>query len=130
MSETKLFEVDTWAVVEVMGHNTFAGKISEHVVGGTAFIRVDVPELPEKREPLYQNEYVYPGIPAFTKLIGASSIYAITPCTEEVARKMAESRRSSPVHVVDVSPKIARIAIAASTEETTVAGVNDDDWPF
>ncbi len=39
-------DFDTWAVVEVMGHNTYAGRVTEQAIGGASFIRVDVPEIP------------------------------------------------------------------------------------
>jgi len=82
-----------FAIVEVMGHNTYAGKVSVVSLGGAAFIRVDVPEVPagESWEPARQ---------AFTKLIGAGSIYAITPCDEEAATAAARGLRSAAVTVV------------------------------
>jgi hypothetical protein len=64
-----------WCVVEVMGHNSYAGFASEVVVAGGSFLRVDVPEVE--------------GRPAFTKILGTASIFAITPCDEAVARKAA-----------------------------------------
>ncbi len=102
----RLLAEDAWAIVEVLGHNLFAGKVSEHVIGGAGFIRVDVPELPErrcKRKWSYQDEEVedvIPAVPAFTKLIGASSIYAITPCTgsRRQARGRGEARCASQRH--------------------------------
>ena len=57
----RLLAADAWAIVEALGHNLFAGKVSEHVIGGAGFIRVDVPELPErrcKRKWSYQDEEV------------------------------------------------------------------------
>lgn len=71
--DTKTFE--SWAIVEVMGHRQFAGFVTEQALGGASFVRVDVPEAND--------------LPAFTKLLGAGSIYAITPCTEETARAFA-----------------------------------------
>lgn len=73
MTETNQFE--SWAVVEVMGHRKFAGFVSEQAIGGASFVRVDVPAVGD--------------LPAFTKLLGGGSIYAITPCTEETARAFA-----------------------------------------
>ena len=67
--------IETWAVVEVMGHKRFAGFVTEQTIAGAAFVRVDVPAVET--------------LPAFTKLLGAASIYAITPCTEETARAFA-----------------------------------------
>jgi hypothetical protein len=120
LSEQTLLPKDSYAVVEVLGHNVFAGKVSEHVIGGSGFIRVDVPELPERREKYAdwrdkEHERVIPGVPAFTKLIGAGSIYAITPCTEEVARRIADQKRVVPVHVADV-PGADRFIEAAAED--------------
>ena len=71
---------DEWAIVEVMGHSQFAGKTTEQQIAGTGFIRVDVPASKGK--------------PAFTKLLGTSSIFAITPCTEQTARAANERFRA------------------------------------
>lgn len=72
-----------WAVVEVMGHRQFAGLVTEQAIGGASFVRVDVPAVQVDGETL----------PAFTKVLGAGSIYAITPCTEETARAFAQQSR-------------------------------------
>jgi len=77
-------QFEQWAVVEVMGHRRFAGFVTEESVGGASFVRVDVPECEAGGEKL----------PAFCKLLGASSIYAITPCTEETARAYASQFRA------------------------------------
>ena len=86
MSEAKSFE--SWAIVEVMGHRQFAGLVSEQAIGGASFVRVDVPAV--------ENSGYGDGLPGFTKLLGAGSIYAISPCTEETARAyVARSRQRS-----------------------------------
>lgn len=84
----------TWCVVEVMGHNQYAGLVTEQVVAGTAFIRVDVPEIGDQ--------------PAFSKLLGGGSIYAITPCSEAVAREAARRRRAAPLNMIDFSAQPAQ----------------------
>lgn len=83
--ETNAEKFEQWAVVEIMGRNTFAGMVSEQVVAGTAFVRVDVPAV-NGHEP-------------FTKLFGGGSIYCITPCSEGVARQVAEQCYRKPVNV-------------------------------
>lgn len=79
---------DCWALIEVMGHSRYAGRVTEQAVGGCNFVRVDVP--------------AFEGHPAFTKLLGQSSIFAITPVSEQVARGMAQQFRNSPVSVYDL----------------------------
>lgn len=108
-------KIDTWGVVEVLGRQTFAGRISEHTIGGAALLRVDVPAVVEKRIPaMYpcDRERVLHGQPAFTRYIGLGSIYALTPCTEEVARKVAEQARKYPVDLVAM-PQVDTLALTA-----------------
>lgn len=75
MSTESKFE--TWAIVELLGHQKIAGHISEQPLAGTNMLRVDVPETDKN--------------PAFTRFIGGSAIYAINPCTEEIAKWTAEN---------------------------------------
>jgi hypothetical protein len=86
---------DQWAVVELMGHQQMAGRVTEQSIGGAAFIRVDVPEQPAraKRQSWDTDE---PIIPAYTRFLSGASIYAINPCTEEVAKMTAERIRARP----------------------------------
>lgn len=65
---------DCWAIVEAMGFKKYAGHVTTQELAGSSFIRVDVPET---------------SIPEFSKLIGAGSIYMITPTDEATARKAA-----------------------------------------
>jgi hypothetical protein len=67
--------IDTWAVVEIMGHKRIAGHVTEEPIAGTNMLRIDVPAVD--------------GRPAYTVYHGGSAIYGITPCTEELARRAA-----------------------------------------
>lgn len=73
---------DQWCVVEVMGHKKFAGRVTE---GPFGMVQVDVPEVT-----LTSGK----NLPAFSKLFGSSSIYCLTPCTEETARAFARDFRT------------------------------------
>lgn len=75
---------EQWCIVEIMGHNVFAGFVTERTLGGTAMIQVDVPEVDAEH-------------PAFTKLFSSNAIYAISPTTEEHARAAAARIRQRPV---------------------------------
>ena len=72
-----------WAIVELFGHQQIAGLVSEQVVAGASFVRVDVPGG-DGREP-------------YTKFYGAGAIYAITPTTEEIATVAARALDVRPV---------------------------------
>jgi hypothetical protein len=86
MTEMQTFE--QWAIVEIMGHRRFAGLVTEQAIGGASFVRVDVPAVD--------------GLPAFTKLLGAGSIYAITPTTEATAKQAATSFRCRAFSEYDI----------------------------
>lgn len=64
-----------WAVVDLFGHQRLAGRVTEQVIAGTGFLRIDVP-----RE---DGSFV-------TKLQNPKSVYAMAPCSEEVAREAAK----------------------------------------
>lgn len=80
-------KLDLWAVLEIMGHQRFAGRVSEQVVAGIALVRVDVPEVIDRGEK----------VPGFSKLFGGSSIFCITPVDEDTARMAALNFRSRPL---------------------------------
>ena len=90
-----------WCIIEQMGHKRMAGYISEQVIGGHSFIRVDVPGLDTPPQPI-------PGATpngsgwAATQFITGATIYAITPCTEAIARKVAANCQPSPVTLWDL----------------------------
>jgi hypothetical protein len=83
MNEEQSFKA--WCIVELFGHVTLAGYVSEQVIGGASFIRLDVPEVDSQ--------------PEFTKLLGAGAIYSMTPTSEDVARSAIEHIRARPVNV-------------------------------
>lgn len=82
-TESNSVKFDHWCIVELMGHQKIAGKVTEENLFGSALMRVDVPGIP--------------GMPGFTKYYGASAIYAVTPVEERVARAVASSLDTRPV---------------------------------
>jgi len=115
MSETRQFE--SWAIVEVMGHRQFAGFVSEQAIGGASFVRVDVPEVKAYEET----------IPAFTKLLGSGSIYAISPCTEETARAFAAQSQQRSFAVYEAPRLPAATVPASESYEDTFGDEKDED---
>lgn len=91
-----------YAIVELMGHNTLAGYISEQTVAGTAMLRIDVPAVG--------------GIEKYTKFVSGGAIYGITPTTQEIAERAASRLQMRPVSQYIVSaPPADRPALVDST---------------
>lgn len=93
---------DQWALVEVMGHKQFAGRVTEQVIAGHGFVQVSVPATD--------------GAAGFVKLLGAGSIYAITPVAEEVARILAANMRNPPIEPWQL-PKPPRLSVLDAEDE-------------
>lgn len=79
-----------WAILELMGHRRLAGKVTESVIAGGSFIRIDVPS----ENDTYSTQYYSPG-----------AVYCITPTTEEIAREFAKQVQPEPVHTWEL-PKL------------------------
>jgi hypothetical protein len=105
------FEV--WAIVELFGHQKMAGKVSEQTIAGSSMVRIDVPNT-EK-------------VPAFTRLLNVSAIYAINPTTEEIAVGYAERIQSQPISVYDAREVLQRIE-SAKQLSSPQAPSNEDEY--
>jgi hypothetical protein len=107
-----------WAIVELMGYRRLAGYVRQAEQFGVAMLRLDVPEHPwvdgctcgsehpDSLDPDHHNHACH----AFraeddteikdvhaTQFYGGSSIYCLTPTTEEAARAVATRARPTPV---------------------------------
>ncbi len=114
MDATTATKFESWAVVELFGHQREVGFVTTEVYGAAVLFRIDVPELPEREYELTAPEYAYSSgeylpagtkvkraaVPARTRLLGAGAIYALNPCTEEVAIKQIEKLVSRPLIIV------------------------------
>lgn len=77
-----------WAILELMGHRRLGGYIKQVEQYGTAMVRIDVPGT-DGQDPA-------------TQFYSGSSLYCVTPTTEEVARGLAERIRPAPVNIWDL----------------------------
>lgn len=114
---------DQWCIVEVMGRQVIAGRVTEQTIGGCAFIRVDVPASDSR--------------PAFTRFYGASAIYAMTPVSEEAAR--VALRRFEPEPVSVYVPELRQLVASKpdyldhdedDTADDFIDEDDDDESPF
>lgn len=85
----ELLQFDQWCLLEIMGHQRYAGRVTEQTIGGTSFLRIHIPATPGKV--------------AFTKFFSASSVYSITPITEDIARSIAEKLDQEPISLYDLT---------------------------
>jgi hypothetical protein len=129
-----------WAVVELFGHQREVGFVTTQAFGSAVLFRIDTPELAEReyvlQRPAYANtvaanaKYCPAGskvrrqaVPARTKLVGPSAIYAMTPCTEATAM-MAIERSIEPTLIL---LELAEQKALAVTWPEGVESVDDAD---
>ena len=110
---------DGWAIVDVLGHQRYVGYVTTEAYGQAVLFRIDVPALDARERvtkwPGYlHGEYVVAGatvkegaVLGYTKLIGAGSVYAITPCTKEAALAAVEEAQPRPLMAVTLPPERA-----------------------
>lgn len=72
-----------WVILELMGHRRLGGYLSEEVIGGGSFLRLDVPGED--------------GQVAATQYYAPAAVYCITPTSEETALAVAKLGRPAPV---------------------------------
>lgn len=86
-------EFEGWAVLELMGHRKRPGYAKEVEMAGGKMIRIDIPVTDDD---------------SVTEYYGCSAIYALRPCTEEIARDHAKRSYGAdprPVRPVDYQPQ-------------------------
>lgn len=113
----------TWGIIELFGHTELAGEFSKCEIGD--FVQINIPDVGV--------------IPSWTKMVNPKAIYAITPCTEEVAKSKAKELKSMPINRWDTEVlirnkfndleaegKIKRILEQANNEEE----IDGNDLPW
>lgn len=97
---------DTWGVLELMGRQRLAGRITEQTIGGVAFVRIDVPQVGST--------------PAYSRLFTGQAIYGIAPMTEQLALRVAQTLRAAPISHYDIreAPPVAGL-VGGSTPTPT-----------
>ena len=88
--------------------------MSEQALGGGAFVRLDVPEIPAEGDAL--------PVAGYTELYGPGAIYKMTIVDESIARAAAARMRVKPV-----TPYTVRaMALAHSPRDFFDANAQDD----
>lgn len=95
----------TWAIIEFMGHNRYAGLVTEETRFGITMLRLDIPD----------------GERMITQYYHPNSLYRLTPVSEEIARGVAVNSKPMPVLPYEL-PAPKRQAIDSRQD------YNDDDY--
>lgn len=142
--DDKQSRFEGWAVLEIFGHQRYAGYVTSEAFGQAVLFRVDVPPLAERERTAKHYEYdaagqsIPPGstvkedaVQGYTKYFGPGAIYAMTPCTQEAAEKAVagmQTRRISVVKLADERALSAPIDVEPEDEsEDDADGGRDDD---
>jgi hypothetical protein len=105
---------EAWGIVELMGHQRVAGRLSEQPLGGGNLLRVDIPNGEGFRTAFY----------------GASAIYAVHITDEPAARQVATNIGTRPPYAYELSQAVARIAPSAPTYDDTDDEQEEDHVEF
>jgi hypothetical protein len=115
-----------------MGHNKEIGFVETCYFGGPALLRVDQPSMPAREYELTRPQWIgdrmagagskiqREELPGKTVYVGPSSIFRMTPCSEEVARKAIEAMIQPPI-------KILHLVEQRTLASVTAASDDDDD---
>lgn len=114
---------EAWGIVELMGHQRVAGRLSEQPVGGGNLLRVDVPVngSPETFR---------------TAFYGASAIYAVHITDEPAARAAASQCAQRPTYAYELAQAVrdsapsARVTYTPDESERHDPDDRDDDEDY
>lgn len=87
-------------ILELMGHQRLAGRVTQQAYGGANLIRVDVPEVVTTGTRYQGGAWAdtMDVIPAHTRSLGAQAIYSINWVDEAAATLAAHSIRHQPIN--------------------------------
>lgn len=97
-----------WAVLELMGHRRLGGLVTETLIAGSPFIRIDI----HIRE--FEGES---GDKITTQFYSPASVYSIIPVGQAEARAVAAYNRQEPVYPYEVRQITAPDPSASEPEE-------------
>lgn len=87
--------LQSWALVELFGHQRIVGMVTVEPAEFPGMIRVDVPDL------VKDGKVARKGL---TRYIGKAALYGVTPCDEETVRRMLphiDGKPSRPMTFAD-----------------------------
>lgn len=135
-----------WAILEIFGHQRFAGFVKTEYYGTACMFRLDVPPLEErtrttKRAGSVDGQWTPAGTVVkegatlgYSKLFGVGAIYALTPCDEKAALKAVEEIQPRPLMLVSLPQEKALSAaehemVMDHLKNSADEDADDDDSP-
>lgn len=103
-------QFDQFCLVELMGRQRIAGRVTERTISGTGFLQVDVPETTHS--------------PRFTRFIAPGSLYAINPIDEATMKLYAENLRVKPIDSWDIGAFMKKV----EEQKLQLAAKRDDEY--
>lgn len=88
---------EQWGILELMGHQRTAGRLTEEMIAGSNLLRVDIP--------INAHDFR-------TAYYGSSAIYALHVTSEETARKAAGAMGTKPPYAYVLEPSRPELAAA------------------
>jgi hypothetical protein len=129
--EQEQAKFEGWAVLEMMGHRKEIGFVTTEYFGGAALLRCDTPEMPDREFTLKRPEWMdvegkyrevpagsamqRKGTPAKTVYVAPGSLYAMTPVSEDTARRAIEEMVRREVIVLHINEE--KPALPAPTDD-------------
>ena len=109
MSETRF---ESWGILEIMGHQRVAGRISERAIGGSNLLQVDIPQADDTFR---------------TVFYGSSAIYALHVTDETAARACAKVSGTRPTYAWELENAQQRLSAPADDSVSASDADCDDD---
>src|ERR1700722_18725577 len=104
--EVKSPPLESWCVLEMMGHIRLGGKVTEENHFGVVMGRIDIPQEDGKW---------------ITQFFGGSAVFRITPCDEATARAVAATSRPAPIQPYEM-PKLVHSRVADPNDDRRCRG--------
>ena len=135
-------EYSGWAILEIFGHQKYAGYVTTQTFGTAVLFRCDVPPLSEREKTtrsgcyLADRSYAPPGstvkeseTPGYSKLFGVGAIYSMTPCDEAAALRAVEELQPRALMLVSlpVGKALGAGALPPHLDELPCCGGNHEE---
>jgi hypothetical protein len=125
MNEQQQSHFEGFAILEIFGHQKYAGFVRTEYFGTACMFRCDIPPLPEREQIVRSGAYVkgvltdsdeirserhtwvppgstvkQPATVGYSKLFGVNAVYSMTPCDEKACLAAVAEIQPRPLMLV------------------------------